>query len=86
MEGKSMSHVSTSMNDTVNKPAHYTQGSVECIDAIAAALGPVEYRGFLRGQVMKYVWRAPHKTKALEDYRKAEFYLKRLIKQEEENG
>lgn len=73
------------MSDPVNRPAHYTQGQVECIDAIAAALGPEGFRGFLRGQVLKYVWRAPHKENAGQDYRKANFYLNRLINLEDQN-
>ena len=68
------------LSDPVNNPPHYTQGTVECIEAIASALGNPGYEGFLQGQVMKYVWRAPHKGKAQQDYKKAEFYLKRLIK------
>ena len=38
-------------------PAHYTQGSVECIDAIRSALTPEEFRGFCKGNVIKYAWR-----------------------------
>lgn len=66
-------------SDPVNHPAHYTAGAVECIDAIAAALGPEGYRAFLRGQVIKYVWRAPLKGSEGTDYQKAEWYLARLI-------
>ena len=40
------------MTDPVNHPAHYTQGSVECIDAIESALGPDGFVAFLRGQVI----------------------------------
>lgn len=65
--------------DSVNKPAHYTAGKVECIDAIEAALGPDGSNAFLRGQVLKYVWRMELKTNPLEDAKKAEWYLKRLI-------
>jgi len=45
------------MSDEVLSPAHYTQGEIECIDAIRAQLTPQEWRGFLRGQVAKYTWR-----------------------------
>lgn len=44
-------------NDPVNHPAHYTDGGIECIDAIRAALTPEEFRGFCKGNVLKYVWR-----------------------------
>lgn len=43
--------------DNVNRPAHYTAGSIECIDAIRAALTPEEFRGYCKGNVIKYVWR-----------------------------
>lgn len=64
--------------DLVNHPPHYTKSGIECIDAIKAALGD-GFNDFLRGQVIKYVWRGPHKGVPLQDYQKAEWYLKRLI-------
>lgn len=64
--------------DPVNHPPHYTAGNVECIDAIEAALGP-SFADYCRGQVIKYVWRAGLKADALEDAKKAEWYLKRMI-------
>tara|TARA_R110000824_G_scaffold139873_1_gene305310 strand:+ start:307 stop:549 length:243 start_codon:yes stop_codon:yes gene_type:complete len=66
-------------NDPVDKPLHYTSSlGVECIDAIKAAMSFEQYEGWLRGNVFKYLWRYPHKNK-LEDLRKAQFYLNRLI-------
>ena len=49
------------MTDLVNHPLHYTDGAIECIDAIAAQLTPEEYRGYLKGNIAKYVWRERHK-------------------------
>ena len=66
-------------NDPVNRPSHYTAGGIECIDAIAASMTPDEYAGFLKGQVLKYVWRYRLKGKPAEDLKKARFYLDRLI-------
>lgn len=66
-------------NDPVNHPNHYTSGGIECIDAIAASMTPIEYAGFLKGQVLKYVWRYRLKGKLVEDLKKARFYLDRLI-------
>jgi hypothetical protein len=66
--------------DLINHPAHYTQGNVECIDAMAAALGPDGFPDFLRGQVIKYLWRGPYKG-GVTDYEKARFYLNRLIEE-----
>ena len=67
-------------NDAVNHPPHYTQGAIECIDAIEAALGPEQFIGFLRGQVLKYTWRTGHKGDAIEDARKAAWYQARLVR------
>lgn len=44
-------------NDNVNHPAHYTKGSVECIKAIEASMSPEAFRGYLKGNCMKYLWR-----------------------------
>ena len=64
--------------DNVNHPAHYTDGGIECIEAIEAQLTPEEYRGYLKGNVAKYVWREQHKG-GIESLRKAQWYLDRLI-------
>jgi hypothetical protein len=69
------------MNDNVNKPAHYTSGTLECIDAIQAALSVEQFKGFLRANVIKYTWRYEHKG-GVEDLRKARWYLERLIREE----
>jgi len=66
-------------DDPVNRPSHYTRGGIECIDAIAASMTPDEWVGFLKGQVIKYVWRYRLKGKPVEDLKKARFYLDRLI-------
>lgn len=66
------------MSDMVNHPTHYTSGKVECIDAIESALTKEEFRGFLKGQILKYTWRERHKG-GVEDLKKSEFYSKRLI-------
>jgi hypothetical protein len=66
-----------SAHDPVNNPAHYTAGSVECIDAIRAALGDEAFVAFCRGQAIKYAWRAGLKEKHAEDLRKGAWYLER---------
>lgn len=65
----------------VVRPAHYTRGAVECIDAIEAALTPEEYRGYLKGNVLKYASRAGHKNNAVEDAGKLAWYANRLSKE-----
>lgn len=64
--------------DNVNHPSHYTDGGIECIEAIEAQLTPEEYRGYLKGNVAKYVWREKHKG-GTESLQKAQWYLTRLI-------
>lgn len=66
-------------DDSVNHPSHYTQGTVECIDAIESSMTPEEFRGYLKGCLMKYIWRYQHKG-GMEDLKKARWYLDRLIK------
>lgn len=63
--------------DNINHPEHYTSGGIECIDAIRAALTPEEFRGFCKGNVLKYTWRERLKG-GDESLKKAEWYLKRL--------
>jgi hypothetical protein len=65
-------------DDPVNHPPHYTAGEVECIDAIAAALGPDGFRAFCRGNALKYIWRSEHKGAPDRDLQKAIWYLKRI--------
>ena len=72
--------------DMVNHPPHYTGGGVECIDAIRASMSDEAFEGFLKGQVMKYIWRYEKKRKPLEDLKKADWYLGRLISLWEEYG
>lgn len=64
--------------EAVNRPAHYNTGSVECIDAIEASMTPEEFKGYLKGNAQKYLWRYRNKGKPKEDLQKALWYLQRL--------
>tara|TARA_B100000424_G_C22690826_1_gene377623 strand:- start:76 stop:507 length:432 start_codon:yes stop_codon:yes gene_type:complete len=64
--------------DNVNHPPHYTEGGIECIEAIEAQLTPEEYKGYLKGNVAKYIWREKHKG-GIESLKKAQWYLTKLI-------
>lgn len=64
----------STVNDNVNHPAHYTQGGVECIDAIRACMTDEEFIGYCKGCTLKYVWRFEHKG-GTEDLKKAAVYL-----------
>ena len=68
-------------SDPVESPTHYNSGSIECIDAIKESMSEREFRGYLKGNVMKYLWRYDRKVKgkAKEDLKKADWYLNRLI-------
>lgn len=76
------------MADNVNNPEHYTQGDVECIDAIdSATTGLVGMVAVCVANVIKYVWRFARKN-GLEDLDKADYYLQRvrtIVKAKKEN-
>ena len=63
--------------DNVNHPKHYLKGGLECIQVIKAQLTPEQYKGYLYGNVLKYMWRWQDKN-GLEDLRKAAKYLEWL--------
>ena len=90
---KPMAQVNAFMNqdctkpssDAVVHPSHYNAGSIECIDALNAMVeswdDPVA--AVLAWQTAKYIWRHPFKGKPVEDLKKAQFYLERLVQQYE---
>ena len=61
-------------HDPVNHPRHYTghPSGIECIQI-------TEHMGFCLGNAVKYIWRADLKADAIEDLRKARWYLDREI-------
>ena len=63
----------------VERPDHYNTGAIEAIEAIKASMDSEQYFGYLKGNVMKYLWRYDYKEKPVEDLRKADWYLNRLI-------
>lgn len=69
--------------DVVNSPPHYTAGGIEAIDAIEAALSDEGFRGALKANVLKYMWRYEKKADPVADLRKARWYLDRLIQKVE---
>jgi len=64
--------------DAVNHPPHYNAGPIEVIDVIEGFK-----LGFHLGNVVKYILRAPHKGAAIQDLKKAKWYLDRLIDNED---
>lgn len=69
-----MSRVENTEHDAVNHPRHYTRhpSGVECITV-------VEHMPFNLGNAVKYIWRAGEKADAIEDLRKARWYVDREI-------
>ena len=59
----------------------YKHGGIECIDAIRACMSEEEFRGFCKGNVIKYLWRAEYKGGS-EDYQKARDYMNYLLEVE----
>lgn len=70
------------MSDEVKKPAHYTAGEIECVDAIEAMLNGYAdippRTAFACAQVLRYLWRYPLKG-GVEDLYKAQQWLHRAI-------
>lgn len=67
--------------DFVNSPPHYNYGKVECIEAIEESMTSEAFKGYLKGNTMKYLWRYERKGKSVEDLKKAQWYLDKLIKE-----
>jgi len=65
--------------DPVTAPPHYTDGGIETIDYLRAKLTPDEFKGFCKGNALKYISRAGKKGEAKQDYEKAKWYLDKLI-------
>tara|TARA_R110000824_G_scaffold9866_1_gene43728 strand:+ start:701 stop:946 length:246 start_codon:yes stop_codon:yes gene_type:complete len=69
------------MSDPVN-PNHYKRGDIECIDAMKASMSDEAFKGALKANIIKYVWRYEMK-KGLQDLLKAQWYMNRLILEEQ---
>ena len=69
----------TNQYDNVNNPKHYNKHGIECIDAIQTSMSDKEFLGYLKANVVKYMWRYDYKGKPLEDLKKARWYLDKLI-------
>lgn len=67
--------------DNVNHPTHYNKGKYEVIDIIN------DWNlNFNLGNAIKYIARCDYKSNAIEDLKKAMFYLEYEIKRRENNG
>lgn len=65
--------------DYVNSPPHYTEGNIECFDAIESSMTKEAFKGFLKGNAIKYIWRYEKKGKPKEDLEKSIKVLNKLV-------
>jgi hypothetical protein len=68
--------------DAVNQPQHYkkTPDAIECIQAIKSSMELEQFRGYLKGNIQKYVWRYEvHPNGARQSLEKAAVYLQWLV-------
>jgi len=63
----------------VHHPEHYTAGGIEVLDLIKAKLTPEEFRGYLKGNILKYICRSNFKGKHDTDIGKTCFYAEELL-------
>ena len=70
--------------NTPTSPEHYKQGGLEVITILRKKMSKEEFKGFCKGNILKYVLRAEHKN-GVEDYKKAMQYLKWLIEEAEKH-
>lgn len=69
------------MPDMIDHPQHYnaSPSGVECIDV-------AEHHNFNIGSALKYLWRCDHKGAAIDDLRKAAWYIDREIQRRTKEG
>jgi hypothetical protein len=72
----------------ITHPKHYNTGVIETIELIKSSMPIDAYKGYLMGNILKYVCRHKHKNPAepWKDLKKAEWYLAALIREEANNG
>ena len=70
------------MTDNIN-PDHYKDSEIECIDAIESSMSHESFKGYLKGSIIKYIWRYEKKN-GVEDLWKAQWFLTNLIRLNEE--
>lgn len=68
--------------DPIERPEHYCNGGIECLDAMVITFGAEAVRTFCLLNAFKYRWRAPFKGRQSEDIGKAEWYLEKAAELE----
>lgn len=76
--GRDLIDWSEAKQDMVNRPPHYNQGEIECIDYLRDNLGE-GFSYYCEGNVKKYLHRWRYKDQPVQDLEKAQWYLAKLI-------
>ena len=73
--------------NVVSHPERYGGDTTyECIKVLEAWLPPEQYKGFLRGNAIKYLCRVGKKDETVQELKKSKWYLEKLIEKEEKDG
>jgi hypothetical protein len=70
--------VSENLMESVNSPYHYSCQGIECIEYIEQQLTSEEFRGYLLGNVHKYLHRHKYKNE-MEDLKKMQWYFDKYL-------
>ncbi len=73
-----LAEIKNTKHDPVSAPAHYNNGSIECISYIKQQLG-AEFPSYLEGSAIKYIHRHRMKNANIQDLEKAKWYINKLI-------
>ena len=65
--------------DSVNSPPHYQNGTMETIEIMENQMSVERFLGYLEGSIIKYISRYEYKKNPLEDLKKADWFLRKLI-------
>ena len=83
VQGDIMAHMLSEKNEkpeAVNHPLHYGGDTTyECIKVLKAWMSADEYRGFLRGNAIKYLCRTGKKDETVQELKKSAWYINKLI-------
>lgn len=75
------------VKENVNHPGHYGGDTTyECIKVLKAWMSEDEYKGFLKGNAIKYLCRTGKKDDTVQDLRKAVWYIERLVESTKEKA
>ena len=74
--------------EQINSPGHYNSNTMETINLIRDSMESDEYRGYLKGNIFKYVSRYRYKEQEnpYKDLLKAQWYLCKLIEDVKNDG